>query len=94
MDFVQCQKKWDSPDMITRCPECGTKFRISVDLIRADDSSVRCGDCMTVFDARAQLVDEASESTYLADSARERAARLRYEQQASLKPVDDPQWVN
>ena len=71
--------------MITRCPECGTKFRISVDLIRADDSSVRCGDCMTVFDARAQLVDEASESTYLADSARERAARLRYEQQASLK---------
>ena len=71
--------------MITRCPECGTKFRISVDLIRADDSSVRCGDCMTVFDARAQLVDEASESTYLADSARERAARLRYEQQASFK---------
>ncbi len=71
--------------MITRCPECGTKFRISVDLIRAEDSSVRCGDCMSVFDARAQLVDEASESTYLADSARERAARLRYDQQSSLK---------
>jgi len=72
--------------MITRCPECGTKFRISVDLIRAEDSTVRCGDCMTVFDARSQLVDEASESSYVADSARERAARLRHEQhQASLQ---------
>lgn len=72
--------------MITRCPECGTKFRISVDLIRADDSSVRCGDCKAVFDARMQLVDEATESTYLTDSARERAARRRYEQhQAGLQ---------
>ena len=67
--------------MITRCPECGTKFRISVDIIRAEDSTVRCGDCMAVFDARAQLVDEATESSYLADSAKERAARLRQQQQ-------------
>lgn len=74
--------------MITRCPECGTKFRISVDIIRAEDSTVRCGDCMAVFDARAQLVDEATESSYLADSAKERAARLRQQQQADLQQRD------
>jgi len=72
--------------MITRCPECGTRFRISVDIIRAEDSTVRCGDCMAVFDARSQLVDEASESTYLVDNARERASRLRQQQhQAGLQ---------
>lgn len=75
--------------MITRCPECGAKFRISVDLIRAEDSTVRCGDCRAVFDARAQLVDDATESAYLADRARERAARRRHEQEQARRQLAD-----
>jgi predicted Zn finger-like uncharacterized protein len=89
VDFIQRKKKWDSSDMITRCPECGAKFRISVDLIRAEDSTVRCGDCRAVFDARAQLVDEATESAYLADRARERAARRRVEQEQARRQLAD-----
>ncbi len=42
---------------------------------------------MSVFDARSQLVDEAAESSYLADSARERAARLREQSQTTVPPL-------
>lgn len=47
--------------MITRCNQCGTKFEISAQLLEADDASVRCGECMAVFDARAELMDESFE---------------------------------
>lgn len=44
--------------MITRCPHCGTAFRIEPAQLEARDGHVRCGRCKTVFDARATLVTE------------------------------------
>jgi predicted Zn finger-like uncharacterized protein len=44
--------------MITRCPACGTAFRVKPDQLAVRDGQVRCGQCATVFDAQAVLVAE------------------------------------
>jgi len=44
--------------MVTRCPACGTNFRIYDDQLAARGGQVRCGQCATVFDALATLVAE------------------------------------
>lgn len=41
---------------ITRCPSCGTRFRVVADQLRISDGWVRCGQCQEIFDASAQLV--------------------------------------
>lgn len=45
--------------LITRCPACGTMFKVVPDQIRISDGWVRCGHCAEVFDAPAHWVDEA-----------------------------------
>jgi len=44
--------------MVTRCPACGTVFRVYDDQLAARGGKVRCGQCTTVFDALATLVGE------------------------------------
>lgn len=46
--------------LITRCPACGTMFKVVPDQLRISEGWVRCGHCADVFDAAAQLQpDEA-----------------------------------
>ena len=49
--------------MITCCNECGTKFEVSPDLVYSSDPSVRCGECMNLFDARLNIYNEAESKT-------------------------------
>src|SRR5687768_5007867 len=42
-------------DMITRCPKCGTAFRISDALLKSAKGVVRCGSCLSVFNAKENL---------------------------------------
>ncbi len=44
--------------MVTRCPACGTAFRVQPDQLAARGGHVRCGQCSTVFDAQETLVSE------------------------------------
>lgn len=46
---------------ITRCPSCGTKFKVVADQLRISDGWVRCGQCQGVFDAAAALLPAESE---------------------------------
>ena len=39
----------------TRCPSCGTLFKVVADQLRISDGWVRCGSCQQVFDASAHL---------------------------------------
>lgn len=48
--------------LITRCPACGTHFRVAPDQLRVSDGWVRCGQCEEVFDGQAQLQSPAAES--------------------------------
>lgn len=47
-------------NLITRCPKCGTAFRIQPAQLAARGGRVRCGKCSSVFDAVAALQDHAS----------------------------------
>ena len=44
--------------MITRCPACGTGFRIYQEQLDARQGQVRCGHCAVVFNAHVHLVME------------------------------------
>ena len=44
--------------MSTRCPACGTAFRVYPEQLAARDGQVRCGKCATIFDAHSTLVTE------------------------------------
>jgi predicted Zn finger-like uncharacterized protein len=41
--------------LITRCPACGTMFKVVPDQLRISEGWVRCGHCAEVFDASANL---------------------------------------
>jgi predicted Zn finger-like uncharacterized protein len=46
--------------MLTRCPSCGTTFRVTPDQLKARQGQVRCGKCRQVFDALRSLEDEST----------------------------------
>lgn len=51
--------------MITKCPACGTLFRVTPEQLQVHQGQVRCGHCMTVFDgvvALAALPEPAPEA--------------------------------
>lgn len=41
--------------MITKCPSCGTLFRVTPEQLQARQGQVRCGHCMTVFNGQQAL---------------------------------------
>jgi arginase len=45
--------------LTTRCPQCGTSFKVVPDQLRVRNGLVRCGACSTVFDGRACLLPDA-----------------------------------
>jgi len=51
--------------LATRCPVCGTAFRVQREQLAARGGKVRCGKCATVFDGVAALVEEGGEKLVL-----------------------------
>lgn len=47
--------------LVTRCPTCGTAFRVLPGQLSARAGRVRCGKCGTVFDGIAALVEQGEE---------------------------------
>ena len=47
--------------LITRCPACGTAFRVQTSQLAAHGGTVRCGKCSGVFNGVAALVEESDE---------------------------------
>lgn len=48
--------------MVTRCPKCGTAFRITAAQLESAKGAVRCGSCLHVFKAQSSLVTKPSDS--------------------------------
>ena len=46
--------------LITRCPACGTMFKVVPDQLRISEGWVRCGHCAEVFDASANMQQDAA----------------------------------
>ena len=56
--------------LITRCPVCGTMFKVVPDQLRISEGWVRCGQCAEIFDATANLQDpREAEAPALATAA-------------------------
>lgn len=49
--------------LITRCPACGTMFKVVPDQLRISDGWVRCGHCAEVFDASAHMQGDPETGT-------------------------------
>jgi predicted Zn finger-like uncharacterized protein len=72
--------------LYTQCAKCETVFRLSAEVLRAAGGQVRCGRCGEVFNALANLAEDAS--TFPAgESALELEARADEILQSSVPPV-------
>lgn len=63
--------------VVTQCPECHALFRVSDGQMRLAQGQVRCGACLTVFDAHShtlQRVDSAPPSTPAPQAAPQQSA--------------------
>ncbi len=58
--------------MHTRCPQCHTVFVVQPAQLAARDGLVRCGRCMTVFNAQESLVDKTAGNTPSATTTTQR----------------------
>ena len=47
--------------VITHCPACQTQFFATEEQLNKHGGKVRCGQCMHIFDAKSQLLQQASE---------------------------------
>jgi predicted Zn finger-like uncharacterized protein len=54
--------------LVTRCPACGTAFRVQAAQLAAQSGTVRCGKCGDLFNGVAGLVDEGEERVALEPS--------------------------
>jgi predicted Zn finger-like uncharacterized protein len=55
--------------LITRCPACGTMFKVVPDQLRISEGWVRCGHCAGVFDATAHLQPDDEKAAAAESSA-------------------------
>lgn len=46
----------DMTDAITRCPKCQTSFKVNPDHLSSARGAVRCGSCLTIFNAKEHLI--------------------------------------
>ena len=83
--------------MITRCDHCGSRFQVSSELINSDDPQVRCGECMSLFDARLNLYDETHTRQAAVQHTpvrRRKAAEVAAEQAALQSAAADQMRAN
>ncbi|MCL2345273.1 MAG: DUF3426 domain-containing protein [Desulfobulbus sp.] len=70
--------------MRTRCPVCGTVFRVTSEQLRLKAGKVRCGHCRGVFNAFDQLLTDEPPSETLPPPARKKPAPV------AVAPVEQP----
>ena len=78
--------------LVTRCPTCGTAFRVQRDQLSARSGTVRCGKCGDMFDGVAALVEEGVERLALDPSPQLGLfdPSRRPAQAAAVEPADAP----
>ena len=82
--------------LITRCPACGTLFKLVPDQLRISSGWVRCGQCHLVFDAQSHMLSDADAVAVEVAAARQalaaRAAAIKTatEQNAAKAQTPDP----
>ncbi len=83
----------DTSSLLTRCPHCDTRFRVSSEQLGVAGGKVRCGHCLEVFDARSHAVDAAALSSSEASSGTAPSAMAPSEDQGGhdSEPEEQPE---
>ena len=68
---------------ITRCPQCEISFRVTDEQLRMADGAVRCGSCLTIFQAESFMEDvpphlEEADDSILDEVIENQTAGRRY----------------
>ena len=71
--------------LVTRCPTCGTAFRVQAGQLAQKGGRVRCGKCATAFDGVAGLLDEGAAPP--ADDPGPSPQLALFEQEQNLDPA-------
>ncbi|MDX1587551.1 MAG: DUF3426 domain-containing protein [Oleiphilaceae bacterium] len=72
----------------TRCPQCKTRFRVTEEQITVAAGKVRCGQCRTIFNARAHLLSNPPPS--FSDSPAPRQDKATRTPEPETKPDSRP----
>lgn len=91
--------------LITQCPHCQTRFRVSGAQLQVARGMVRCGACMEVFDATLHFVIEQERPSATADERLATRAGIRDKALDQPRPApppsvplkqeqDDPLWIH
>ena len=85
-------------NMVTRCPQCNTSFRISQAQLKTALGAVRCGSCLTIFKATENLVGQKPAASLTTAppkqtkiTTKKAAAPAKSSTQKSVKPATRPQ---
>lgn len=74
----------------TRCPSCGTKFKVVADQLRISEGWVRCGQCAEVFDATLTLESPVPAAAAVVDPASMEPPAAGYALPAALEDEEEP----
>ena len=70
-------------NMVTRCPQCHTSFRVTEDHLKLANGAVRCGSCLLVFQARQHWINPTAETTATDSSSNTPTPNSRFQLDAS-----------
>lgn len=79
-------------DFVTRCPHCDSAFRVTAGQLQAADGQVRCGQCLTAFDARQHASGSQMTFELLPDDedrTRRTALSLDFPDDSGIAPLRD-----
>jgi predicted Zn finger-like uncharacterized protein len=81
--------------VLTRCPVCETRFRVTTEQLKARSGRVRCGKCQHVFSALDSLIEEPVALPLIGEPAPQRiaAALAEEELEAAAGPEARPDEV-
>ena len=80
--------------LATRCPSCGTVFRVVLDQLRISEGWVRCGRCNAVFDAAEVLFDIDQGTPVQLDLSAPAAGQPLDLPAHTALPPSEPQLIN
>ena len=72
--------------MYTQCPECGTSFHVTVDVLKQAIGKVRCGGCGIAFNALEYLSEQKPASEFIHDTDAQLPELTPHKRPAELTP--------
>lgn len=79
--------------LITRCPNCDTRFRVNETQLQAALGQVRCGACLTVFDGTSYLLSDGELISGEAEDVDALLTEIDAQEQSLDHPTDEPEFA-